>query len=180
MKKELIKKSLETGELQLTPSQKEGHYAIVIALLIPPTVFLFFLIKYLITNDFDRIKPALLIMGTIGCVLGYIAYRLQRKRLRFVTVDTKLNRIQLKRVIELTGEELDWMPFYVDDQVVIARTLPGFRSGSWGEQITIMFDKEKILVNSICDPSNVSSIFSNGRNTKNIKLLVERVKAASR
>ena len=79
MKKELIRKSLETGELQLTPSQKEGHYAIVIALLIIPTVFLFFLIKNLITNDSDKIKPELLIIGIIACGLGFLVYRLQKK-----------------------------------------------------------------------------------------------------
>ncbi|MBK7651543.1 MAG: hypothetical protein IPJ20_13565 [Flammeovirgaceae bacterium] len=180
MKKELIRKSLETGELQLTPSQKEGHYAIVIALLIIPTVFLFFLIKNLITNDSDKIKPELLIIGIIACGLGFLVYRLQKKRLRFVRVDTKLDRDQLNRIIELTGEELKWMPFYVDDQIIIAKTFPGFWSGSWGEQITIMFDNGRILMNSICDPDKKSSVFSNGRNTKNINLLVERVKAASR
>ena len=95
-------------------------------------------------------------------------------------VDTKLDRDQLNRIIELTGEELKWMPFYVDDQIIIAKTFPGFWSGSWGEQITIMFDNGRILMNSICDPDKKSSVFSNGRNTKNINLLVERVKAASR
>ncbi len=180
MKRELINKSLETGELQLTLSQKEGHYGIVIALLIIPTVFLFFLIKNLITNDLDKIKPELLIFGTIASGLGFLAYRLQRKRLRFVTVDTNLDRDQLTKIIELTGEELKWAPFYIDDQVIIAKTFPGFWSGSWGEQITIMFDNGKVLINSICDPDKKSSVFSNGRNTKNISLLVERVKAASR
>lgn len=180
MKKKLIKKSLETGELQLTLSQKEGHYAIVIAMLIIPTVFLFFLIKNLITNDFDKLKPELFIFGTIASGLGFLAYRLQRKRLRFVTVDTKLNRDQLTKIIELTGEELKWTPFYIDDQVIIAKTFPGFWSGSWGEQITIMFDNGKVLINSICDPDKASSVFSNGRNTKNVSLLIERVKAASR
>lgn len=180
MKKELIEKSLETRELQLTLSQKEGHYAIVIALLIIPTVFLFFLIKYLITDNIDKIKPGLLIMGTIAGGLGFIAYRLQRRRLKFVIVNTGLGRDQLKRIIDLTGEELNWIPFYADDQVIILKTFPKFWSGSWGEQITIMFDTGKVLINSICDPDKTSSVFSNGRNTKNIRLIVERVITASR
>jgi len=180
MKRELLKKSFETGELQLTLSQKEGHYAIVIALLIIPTVFLFFLFKNLITNDIDKIKPELIIFGTVASGLGFLAYRLQRKRLRFVTVETKLDRGQLTKIIELTGDELKWTPYYIDDQVIIAKTSPGFWSGSWGEQITILFDNGKILVNSICDPDKTSSVFSNGRNSKNISLLIERVKAASR
>jgi hypothetical protein len=86
----------------------------------------------------------------------------------------------LTKIIELTGEELKWRPHYIDDQAVVAKTSPEFWSGSWGEQITILFDNGEILVNSICDPDSRSSVFSNGRNTENINLLVERVKAASR
>ncbi len=180
MKKELVEKSIATGELKLTISQKEGHYGIVIAFLIVPTVFLFFLIKNLITNELDKIRPELLIIGTIASGLGFLAYRFQRKRLRFVTVETKLNRDQLMKIIELTGKELKWAPFYIDDKVIIAKTFPRVWSGSWGEQITIMFDSGKILINSICDPNKMSSVFSNGRNSRNISSLVERVKAASR
>lgn len=179
MKRELIEKSLETGELQLTLSQKGGHYGIVIAFLIVPTVNLFFLIKALITNDFDKIRSELLVVALIAGGLGFLCYRFQRDRLRFVTVDTNLDRDQLMKIIELTGEELKWSPFYIDDRVIIAKTFPGFWSGSWGEQITIMLDNRKVMVNSICDPDRSSSMFSNGRNTRNINLLVERVKAAS-
>jgi hypothetical protein len=180
MKKELIKKSLETGELHLTFWQKEGHFGLVIYLLIIPITFLFFSIKDAITGNFDKIRPELLIFGAIACGLSFVTYRLQRKRLKFVTVDTNLDRDQLTKIIELTGEELKWRPLFIDDQVIVAKTFPGFWSGSWGEQIAIMFDNGKILINSICDPDSRSSVFSNGRNTKNINLLVERVKSASR
>lgn len=180
MKKELIEKSLQTRELQLTFWQKEGHYGLVIYLLIIPTVFLFFFIKDAANGNFDRAKPEFLVVGVIACGLSFMTYRLQRKRLKFVTVDTTLDRDQLTRIIELTGEELKWSPFYIDEQVIVAKTFPGFWSGSWGEQITIIFDNGKVLINSICDPDKRSSVFSNGRNTKNIDLLVERVKAASR
>ena len=180
MKKELIKKSLETGELHLTFWQREGHYGLVIYLLIIPTIFLFFFIKDVINDNFERAKPEFLVIGLIACGLSFVIYRLQKKRLKFVTIETKLDRDQLTQIIELTGEELKWRPHFIDDQVIIAKTFPGFWSGSWGEQITIIFDKGKIFVNSICDPDSRSSVFSNGRNTKNINLLVERVKAASR
>ncbi len=180
MKRELVTKSLETGELQLTFWQKEGHYGLVIYLLVIPAIFLFFLTRDLIAGDYTKMKWEILVAGLAASGLSFFVYRLQRKRLRFVTVDTALHRDQLMKIIELTGRELQWLPFYMDDQVIIAKTFPGFWSGSWGEQITIMFDNGKILINSICDPDKRSSVFSNGRNSKNINLLVERVKAASR
>jgi hypothetical protein len=179
MKRELVTRSLETGELQLTFGQKGGHYGIVIYLLTIPAIFLFFFVKDAITGEY-KMQSELLIAGTVAIGISFLIYRFQRKRLKFVTIDTTINRDQLIKIIELTGEELQWRPFYVDDQVIVAKTFPGFWSGSWGEQITIIFDSGKLLVNSICDPDTSSSVFSNGRNSKNINLLVERVKAASR
>jgi hypothetical protein len=88
MKKELIKKSLETRELHLTFWQKEGHYGLVIYLLVIPTVFLFFFIKDAINGNFEKAKPEFLVVGVIACGLSFITYRLQKKRLKFVAVDT--------------------------------------------------------------------------------------------
>jgi hypothetical protein len=179
MKKELIKKSLETGELQLTFKQKEGHYGMAIYLLIIPAVFLFFYIKDTNIGNINHRIPELPITVAIVCGLSILLYRFQRKKLKFVTVATDLDRAELMKIIELAGLELKWSPHFSDDQVIIAQTFPGFLSGSWGEQITIMFDNQKIHINSICNPDNRGSIFSYGRNQKNINLLVERVKAGS-
>jgi hypothetical protein len=180
MKRDLIKKSLETGELHLTFSQKEGHFGIAFYLLIIPAFFLFFYIKDTNSSNFDERKVEIPIIAFVSCGISLLTYRHQRKMLKFVTVDTKLDRVELTKIIETTGKQLKWKPHFMDDQVFIAKTFPGLWSGSWGEQITIIFDNEKILINSICDPDNRGSLFSNGRNRKNINLLVELVKAASR
>jgi hypothetical protein len=180
MKKELIKKSKETGELQLTFWEKETHYGIVIYLLVIPTVFLFFFIKDAISGDTSRMRSELVVFGLVATLLSFLAYRMQKKRLRFTSVDTNLAKDQLTQIIELTAKEFKWTPSYVDDDVIVAKTSPGFWSGSWGEQITIIFDNGKVFINSICDPDKRSSVFSNGRNTQIIDLLVKRVKAASR
>lgn len=180
MKRDLIKKSIETGELQLTFSQKEGHFGIVFYLLIIPAFFLFFYIKDTNSSNFDERKVEIPIIALVSCGISLLLYRHQKQMLKFVTVATQLDRAELNKIIETTSDQLKWKPQFMDDQVFIAKTFPGIWSGSWGEQITILFDHDKILINSICDPDNRGSLFSIGRNKKNINLFVELVKAASR
>lgn len=180
MRSDLIKKSLETGELHLTFSQKEGHFGIVFYLLIIPALFLFFYIKDTNSSNFHERKAEIAIIAFVSCGISLLTYQHQRKMLKFVTVATKLDSAELRNIIETTGKQLKWKPQLINDQVFIAKTFPGLWSGSWGEQITILFDHEKILINSICDPDNRGALFSNGRNRKNIDLLVELVKAGSR
>jgi hypothetical protein len=180
MTRDLIKKSLETGELHLTFSQKEGHFGIAFYLLIIPAFFLFISINDTNSSNFEERKDEIPIIAIVSCGTSLLIYRHQKKMLRFVTIATKLDRAELTKIIETAGHQLNWKPHFIDDQVFIAKTFPGFWSGSWGEQITILFGNEKILINSICDPDNRGSLFSNGRNKKNINLLVELVNAASR
>ena len=180
MTKDLIKKSLETGELQLTFWQKEGHFGIVFYVLIIPAFFLFFFIADTNSNNFDTRKFEIPIIVFVSCGVSLLIYRHQRQKLKFVTIATKLDRADLAKIIAKAGEQLEWKLHFMDDQIFIAKTFPGFWSGSWGEQVTIIFDNEKILINSICDPDNRGSFFSNGRNRRNVNLLVQEVQAASR
>ena len=60
----------------------------------------------------------------------------------------------------------------------MAKTHPSFSSGSWGEQITILFDNRTILVNSICDLDKKNSVVSMGRNKQNENTLINEIKKA--
>jgi hypothetical protein len=91
-----------------------------------------------------------------------------------------LTREELDSVVEKVANELKWIPYVMDKKVIIAKTHPSFFSGSWGEQITILFDKNRVLVNSICDPDKRSSVVSMGRNKQNMSRLIEEIKKASR
>ncbi|MDJ1497635.1 hypothetical protein QNI19_32145 [Cytophagaceae bacterium DM2B3-1] len=76
--------------------------------------------------------------------------------------------------------ELGWVPYLMDEEVIIAKTYPRLLSGSWGERITILFDNNKVLVNSICDPDKHSSVVLFGGNEKNETRLIEEIEKASR
>jgi hypothetical protein len=62
----------------------------------------------------------------------------------------------------------------------VAKTNPKWWTGSWGEMITILIDNDKVMINSICDPELRASVFSVGRNRKNVNRLIGNIITASR
>jgi hypothetical protein len=86
----------------------------------------------------------------------------------------------LQKVIGKTANELGWKSRINRGDLIIKSTNPSWLSGSWGEQVTIILDDNRLLINSICDPNKKASIISIGRNKKNINRLIENVKSANR
>jgi len=85
----------------------------------------------------------------------------------------QVNTATLKLIIDQVARELEWKGEFTSDNVYEAKTRPGFFSGSWGEQITILLPDGRVFVNSICDPDQRNSVFSNGRNRENENTLVK-------
>lgn len=175
-----IQYSIDTGRLKLGNWDKLSHYGIVGLLFIIPCLFIFSHLK-----DYFAGTPQYFIPGEpwfmiIPSILGLIFYWLQKNRLKFKTAGTHLTREQLGSVIKKVADELGWTIEEDNKNIIIARTHPGFFSGSWGEQITILFGRNKVLVNSICDPQKRSSVVSMGRNKRNMRRLIEEIDAASR
>jgi len=179
MTNEQIKYSIETGRIKLKKWDKFSHYGIVAFLYYIPTLFL---IIHLI--DYFQGTPRPFREGEIWfmiipSILGLLFYRIQKNRLKFKSIDTMLTRKEIDVVIDNVANKLEWKIFMMNKKVLIAYTNPSFFTGSWGEQITILFDKNRILVNSICDPKKRSSVVSMGRNKQNIKLFIEEIKKAA-
>jgi hypothetical protein len=172
--------SLQTKKLQLSLWDKVTHFAIIGVLLGIPLMVILFHLKELVNG-----KPASInqegeiyfIMGSI--ILAIFFYKLQSDRLKFKEVHTTMSRQKLNDIIEKVGKELKWYPEEISEHIFIAKTHPSFFSGSWGEQITIVFDTNKVLVNSICDPDQKSSVVSMGRNKKNVRRLIEEIDRAN-
>ncbi|MDF1549647.1 MAG: hypothetical protein P1P88_17605, partial [Bacteroidales bacterium] len=94
----------------------------------------------------------------------------------FYVIDRILANDDLKEIIEKVKTELKWSFYVVDMNIIIAKTKSDFLLPGRGELITILFDKNKILINSIFDPSKKSLIFPFSPNRKNVRILVERIK----
>ncbi|MDP3393032.1 hypothetical protein [Sediminibacterium sp.] len=179
MTKEQIKYSIETGEMKLGNWDKFTHYGIVGFLFFIPSVLIFLHLKDYFQGIPKPFRESEIWFVIIPFILGLLFYRLQRSRLKFQTIDTHLTREEFDPIIEKVAKELEWTPHVMNKNVIIAKTHPSFFSGSWGEQITILFDKNRILVNSICDPDKRSSVVSMGRNKQNMSRLIEEIRKAS-
>ncbi len=172
--------SLATNKLSLSFWDKLSHFGIVVYLFLFPVLLAFFHLKDLVNGKPGSVKEGEIYFFIIPTTIGILFYKLQSEALKFKEVYTTLSRQELAHIIEQVGTELKWHPVRKSDSIFIAKTHPSFFSGSWGEQVTILFDKNRILVNSICDPDKKSSVVSMGRNKKNVTQLIEAIEAAIR
>lgn len=177
MEKEIYDKSVQTRELQLVGfGPNLSHFGLVGFLLIPPvTLLLLHIIDYFqsIPITFREEEIWFIIIPPI---LATIVFLIQKRRLRFRVIQTKLNHIQLKKILVQVGKELRWIVISSSKDSCVATTNPGFFSGSWGEQITILFYQDYVFINSICDPSKHPSVVSWGRNNRHEETFIERIK----
>ena len=180
MNNKQIKHSLESRELKLSNWEKLSHYGIVGFCFIIPLAFIFLHLKDYFENTPKSIKSGEIWFFTIPTLIGILFYYIQKRRLQFKEVNTSLNRTELNKIIEKVANELEWTLNLTKSKIIVAKTHPSFLSGSWGEQITILFDNKKVLVNSICDPDKKSSLVSMGRNKQNENKLIKEVEKASR
>lgn len=176
MTEEDIRHSIEKNEVKLTFWGKIIHYGVV--------GYLMFIMVLAILSQLSNTanKPAkpltegeIWVFIVIVPVIFFI-YKLQRRRLKFKSVETNLKRKEINDIIREVALELKWTLESVNENFIVAKTHPGFFSVSWGEQITIIFDQNRVLVNSICDPDKRSSVTSMGRNRKNEMKLMNEIR----
>ena len=180
MTDEQILNSINTDRLTLNSWGKLKHYLIVLFLFITPILFIYDFLKDLVNSSPKQMNLETFLFITVPSALGLFFYNLQSNRLKFKIVETNLKRSELDNIIDQVATELKWTIIKNDDQIVEAKTYPSLLSGSWGEQITILFDNKRVLVNSICDLERRSSVASMGRNRKNTNRIIEEIEKVSR
>jgi hypothetical protein len=138
--------------------------------------------KFYVIHSYSRVRtPQEMLNVSIPFTLvAILFYVVQYYRLRFTVIDTNLARERLYEIISRTADELEWISEINSKDLFVFKTNPKWWSGSWGEQITILLDKDRIMINSICDPDKRASVISIGRNNKNVTKLIENIKTASR
>jgi len=177
MTSERIKTSIETEELQLKFWDKFTHYGVVYGLFSIP--FWLFILSFLGQMDIKK-DPFLIWLTLIAIILAIGLYFFQKQKLKFKIITTNLAWEEILLIIEEVANELKWFPWIVNKDIAISKTQPSFFSGSWGEQITIIKQGNRLLVNSICDPDKRSSITSMGRNKENMQKFIDKIAAANK
>ena len=178
MKPDQVIESIRTGRLQLSFWDKFSHYWPVAILFCISLPFLYFSLKDVMFGEYQSIPIPILLFIVVPFILGIAAQLLQSRRLRFTSIKTKLTNEELKAIISETGQVEGWTLHATGNNFIVAKARPSLLLFSWGEQVTVLFDNGRVLVNSICDPDKLSSLTSFGRNKRHVRAIVEKVKEA--
>jgi len=174
-----IEYSIREQKLKLDFYGNFSHYGIVAFLLILPITLIVIHLRNYFMESPNILKDGEFLFLSFPSALAFLFYILQKSRLKFKVIQTKLSQHELEPIIKKVAKELGWHITSKKGQYIEAKTFPGFFSGSWGEHITIIFDHDKVLVNSICDISKQPSVVSFGRNKKNVNKLIAEISKAS-
>jgi hypothetical protein len=164
-----IRKMRDTQILELSRGQLFWHYSVLVLLLVAPILTTVEAFKYYVLHDYTGPRPVedLLLIGYLPIIPAIVFYFIQKRRLRFEIIDIQIDADSFKLAAEQTGEELEWDFLKMTPTLIVAKS--GFSWRSWGELITIIREKDRILFNSICDPDNRPSVASWGMNKLNKK-----------
>ena len=175
------------GRLKLTLGQKVDHYFIILFLLIVPVLTIRSLFQMYVTDTYDGVRSSTELIWTsfpfLFLAISFVY--IQTNGLKFKEIEIEYNEDEFVEAIKLTVEQLKWQIERNDNEVFRAYRRWNW-SASWGEMVTIIKQRDRLLINSICDPNKKSSVASWGWNKKNIEtfraniaLVTSKKKAAS-
>ena len=163
----------------MTKGRLFWHYSVVLFLLFVPFLTTIDVFKYYVTHTYTAARPIedMISTGYIWIIPAIAFYFIQKRRLKFKVINIAVDPGNFKVAVEKTAEELEWKFHNKTNDLVVAQRDWSW-TGSWGEMITIIRDKDCILINSICDPDNKPSVTSWGMNRINIKTFEQYLRLA--
>ncbi len=170
-----IQKMIETETLVLTKWQLFWHYCIIGFFMVPPVINLIDIFKYYINHSYEGVRTIeeMATWSYLPLIPAVAFYYIQKRRLKFKTLNVALDTDTFIKATKATAQQLDWKNIEKSQNLIVARS--GFSWRSWGELITIIRVKDKILFNSICDPDNLASVASWGMNKLNLKTFEQNI-----
>lgn len=167
---------LRTGRLNLSFGRWLTHFGIVLYILLIPLALVSLRLAYWWDGDQAPVLAGEVAMLVIPLGAAFFFYRRQRKKLFFHPVDTRLSKEEIVRLMERIGGEEHWTPDYLGDDMLVCHTSPSFLSGSRGEQIFVVFDTNRVWLNSISNLDKKGSVTSFGRTRKQVQWLTDEIR----
>jgi hypothetical protein len=116
----------------------------------------------------------IIIFASPWLILTIAFYHIQKKQLRIKEINIKFTEKEFQEAVQRTVTENGWQIENNKDNLFRA-----FHSwdmvGGFGEMITIMWERDRLFLNSICNPNITSSFLSFGWNTKNIDIFLKNL-----
>ena len=179
MTEEEIRYSIEKNEVKLTIWEKLNHYGIVIFQLIIEGLYLIGFVRDHENKPLKSSDGLFIGVFVILILILFLTYKLLRHRLAFNSIETSLKRTELNEIIRKVGIEHKWILLTVNENCIVAKTKPGYFPFWQGERITILFDQNKVFINSICDPVRTNRLLSLGQNRRNVNTLMDKIRIRS-
>lgn len=179
MTKEWVEIMKQTKRLKLSRWHSLTHFFIVPFVLIPPSFDIYGLIANQINQPNYGVGPVSYITSfTWICItLAIVFYFIQKRGLRFREVKVEYSDSDFQEAVKRSAKEYEWR-IELNNKNVFRAYRPWNWTGSWGEMITIIKDKDRLLLNSICDPNLQSSVASFGWNKRNIDKFLSNLEDA--
>lgn len=176
MKNEWTQIMKKNKRLKLKPLQTLTHYGIVLFLLSIVSLTAWSLIQIYVTDVYSGVRTTneLIRSSLPFLVLALLFAFIQYKRLKFKEIKVAFTDEQFQAAIERTVKDLEWR-IDRNNKAFLRAYRPWNWTGSWGEMITIVKDKDRLLVNSFCDPNSMTSVASYGWNRKNIETFLKNL-----
>jgi len=164
--------SIKTGELQLSVWGKIKYYFLAVFLFFASLLCLCGLL-FDHSKNFVKLPVGFII---IPAILGVLVYIIQKPGLKFQVIETNLSKKEILLLIKKLCDEQKWSLVSQEDDVLVANS--DFSAWQKTKKITILFDRNKVFVNSIYDPNfNKSGIDLFGNNREVIKIVIDRLKS---
>jgi hypothetical protein len=177
MERELINKMKSQKRLFLNLKQNFNHYSVVLFLLARPIYFIPSIFKIIVLKDLsgslslqELLEPSLIFL-----FLAVLFAILQYRRLNFKEIKITYTNVQFKEALTRTVSEINWKIINNNKDILIAYRPNDWKSGSWGEMITIVKEDDCLLMNSICAPDAWPSVISFGNNLRNLKVFLKNL-----
>lgn len=169
---------LRHRRLPLDPSGAMTHYGFPSMVLLVPLFLTLTAIFCVVYGKPLGWSPAAFVWCMVipVAVAAFFVF-IQRAKLKFWLVYTSLDTSQIQDALTQAAEKWDWEIDYMDNDCMIATTHPSTWSLTWGEQIFVVFDKDRIWINSVNDLNKRTVIASFGHTKRNIRRVTEAITA---
>ena len=170
----------EPESVKLSLEESFSHYSMPLLFSIVPVFIGYDLIKYYINETHSGMRrPEEMVPILLGSlVLVTILYVIQRRGLKFKTIEVNTSDEEFQAALKETQKKLRWVITKNREDTVKAK-----KKWDWtfspGEIITIHRLKDKVLINSICSLERPGTLVFMGRNRRNIATLERELKKAS-
>jgi len=138
--------------LKLATLQTLTHYGIVLLLLFIVSLTGWSLVEIYLTGIYSDVRTADELINSLFPFLALVLIFavIQYRRLSFEEYQISYTDEQFQEAIERTIKDLDWR--IVENNKIFFRAVrPCNWTGSSGEMVTIIKEKDRLLINSICD-----------------------------